>query len=405
MSHPLRLALYPNTDDRWIAGILHSQNVVRALSYLPDSERPEISLILRPKHDGAHYDQLRNSVSSTYYFDTRKTFNIKKRKVPWLKRCPRVLKNESNLEDQLQQLNADVIFPVRYNLGQDFPVPWISWIPDFQHKYLPELFSPDDIAKRDQLHQCLIDESAHTIVSSEDARKDLLHFYQASSDQISVYNFHTYPEPTWFEGNPIATASKYELPEKFLMFPSQFWKHKNHLTLLQAILELRERESDDICLVLTGVDQDYSNPKHPETLKRFIETHQLKNQVRYLGLLPRQEQIHLMRRACAIAQPSFFEGWSMLVEDCRALGKTVFLSDLPVHREQGYAKTHYFAPASRTDLVEVISKHWPTLKAGPDLEAEAFARKENETLSMKNGRQLLEILQKTKKSPHPDRLR
>ena len=49
-----------------------------------------------------------------------------------------------------------------------------------------------------------------------------------------------------------------------------------------------------------------------------------------------------MRKAMAVIQPSLFEGWSTVVEDARALGKPMILSDFPVQIEQDPPSSDYF---------------------------------------------------------------
>ncbi len=396
MSHKnLRIALLPDSGSHWIAGVLYVQAVSQALSTVPKSKRPETHLLIRENLDGTHYTTLRESVTSTQVFNYSSKLTrlerFKKKIRPFLKKGPSLI----HIEDSLRKTQADLLFPCGRSLGAKFCLPWIGWIPDFQHKHLPELFSAEELQTRDQEFQLLIDEAAHIVVSSQDAYNDLLHYFQAPPEKVSVFPFRTHADPDWFTGSPLQTAEKYKLPEKFLMFPSQFWQHKNHLTLLQAIALMNEHGDENICLVLTGKDQDYRKPEHPKILKRYIADHGLETNIRYLGLLPRQDQIHLMRRACAIVQPSHFEGWSMLVEDCRTLGKTTFLSDIPVHREQAYERAHYFDPKSAESLAQLLADHWSSLAAGPNLKAELQAQEENHSLTQDCGRQLMDIFRKT----------
>lgn len=392
---PLRIALHPDASSQWIAGVLYVQTITQALLTVSKSDRPESHLLIRRSYDGSHYTSLRESANSIQIFDDDLGTNKLKRLEKWGRT---ILKNQprpQTIEGCLRQNKADLILPCRESLGSQFNLPWIGWIPDFQHKYLPELFSTQELESRDQKFQELIDDSTHMIVSSQMAYHDLLNHYKAEPDNISVYSFRTHADRIWFDSNPLKTANKYNLPEKFLMFPSQFWQHKNHLTLLRAIAIIKERVQQDICLVLTGEDRDYRAPEHPNILKRYISEQGLDANVRYLGLLPRQDQIQLMRRACAIVQPSNFEGWSMLVEDSRALGKIVFLSDIQVHREQNFECAHYFEPTSAEALAQLLMDYWSSLKAGPDLEAEMRAREANTTLMQKSGQKLMEICRKT----------
>ncbi|MCH7925666.1 MAG: hypothetical protein IIC51_09045 [Planctomycetes bacterium] len=77
--------------------------------------------------------------------------------------------------------------------------------------------------------------------------------------------------------------------------------------------------------------------------------------------ISRVEFEKLRRAATAVVQPSLFEGWSTAVEDARALGKTLFLSDIPVHREQNPPRATYFDPESSEMLADGIEGAWATI--------------------------------------------
>jgi glycosyltransferase involved in cell wall biosynthesis len=70
--------------------------------------------------------------------------------------------------------------------------------------------------------------------------------------------------------------------------------------------------------------------------------------------MPRDEQLLLMKNAQAVIQPSFFEGWSTVVEDAMALNVPVIASNIPVNIEQLQSKGIYFDPKSTIDLVDAI---------------------------------------------------
>jgi len=44
---------------------------------------------------------------------------------------------------------------------------------------------------------------------------------------------------------------RFNLPEKFALLANQFWTHKNHLTVIEALAELR-RHDIKVPLVMTG---------------------------------------------------------------------------------------------------------------------------------------------------------
>jgi len=97
--------------------------------------------------------------------------------------------------------------------------------------------------------------------------------------------------------------------------------------------------------------------------------------VQLLGVIPRADQIQVLRCAAAVVQPSLFEGWSTVIEDAKALGRPVIASDIAVHREQleGYEAAHLFKAGDAADLATVLASRWPGLQAGPDTEGERQA--------------------------------
>ena len=67
----------------------------------------------------------------------------------------------------------------------------------------------------------------------------------------------------------------------------------------------------------------------------------------------------LMMASDALLNPSGFEGWSTTVEEARALGVPMVLSDLDVHREQGADQATYFDRTSAQALAQTLSNYVP----------------------------------------------
>ncbi len=97
--------------------------------------------------------------------------------------------------------------------------------------------------------------------------------------------------------------------------------------------------------------------------------------MRILGLIPKEDQLQLLRLCSVVVQPSLFEGWSTVVEEAVALGKRLVLSDLPVHREQSPPFAEYFEPTSVDSLIRCLSRKelWAS-DWNPDAEKESIVR-------------------------------
>ena len=100
--------------------------------------------------------------------------------------------------------------------------------------------------------------------------------------------------------------------------------------------------------------QDYRGTGHVDQFLQAIQRGGIHDSVYLLGFLDREEQLHLMRSALAVIQPSRFEGWSTVVEDCKALGQRLILSDLDVHREQAPPNSVFFPVGNSSELSKKI---------------------------------------------------
>ncbi len=388
-------ALLAQGGRNWIAGRIYVYNLVSALNLLPNEERIPFYLVLphTSEPEGLTELGISNFVPRYFAFRATDSFFTKLRGAP-----ESLIHGEwpRSLERVVTQAKATVVFPSLPSLGKEFPVPWIGWIPDFQHKRLPQFFSAHELRSRDERFREVLDDAYHVVVSSQDARHDLMRWFPTAPTRVSVLSFVSVSADEWYEEDPARVAAQFQLPEKFLIFPSQFWIHKNHRVVFDAIRILRLKGFTDIHLVSTGYTNDYRHPDYFWSLQKLLEQRDLNSHIRILGLLPRKIQIHLLRRAVAVIQPSLFEGWSALVEDARTLGKRIYVSDIPVHREQEPSDAVFFHPERADDLAELVAKDWPDLKPGPDLIKESEARSQQHGRALSFARTFLRILERAK---------
>jgi glycosyltransferase involved in cell wall biosynthesis len=390
----LRVAVLAHGGPEWIAGRVYVCNLLRAIKLLPEEERFAFCLVLPPASHAADLSEWGAGHLPVRRFAFHAT-DSPLNKLRGAKRSLARRKWPRSLEGVVARAKAGVVFPALASLGRGFPVPWIGWIPDFQHKRLPQFFPDEELRGRDQRFREVVDDAHHVVVSSEDARHDLIRWFPTTSTRISVLSFVSVSSKEWFEEEPGQVAAQFQLPEKFLIFPSQFWIHKNHRVLFEAIRILRDRGIADICLVSTGHTNDSRHPQYFAGLQQHLEQLGLNPHIRILGLLPRQVQVQLVRRAVAVIQPSLLEGWSALVEDARTLGKRIYVSDIPVHREQQPTDAVFFHPDRPDELAELVARDWPDLKPGPDLIREGEARVQQRYRALAFARAFHQILERT----------
>jgi glycosyltransferase involved in cell wall biosynthesis len=94
--------------------------------------------------------------------------------------------------------------------------------------------------------------------------------------------------------------SKYGIKDGYFYYPAQFWAHKNHIRILEALLILKVRE------VLPNVvfsGKDFGNRKY---LEEFVVKHGLEEQVNFLGFVPTEDIRGLYEGSLAVLMPTYF---------------------------------------------------------------------------------------------------
>lgn len=244
-------------------------------------------------------------------------------------------------------------------------VPRIGWIPDFQHVRLPQFFSDRDRAFRDRWFSSTARNARVVLLSSEDARRDFEAFAPSFAGKARILRFVAHVPEDTFAGDPASVCDEYDLPRRFFYMPNQFWVHKNHRAVFEALALLR-RSSIRPFVVCTGLLNDYRTPSHFADLMQLVSRLGIREQVAFLGLVPHEHVYRLMRQSVAVINPSRFEGWNTGVEECKSLGKRTIISDLAVHREQAPPGAVYFSLDDTDALAASLAKAWETWAHGPD---------------------------------------
>lgn len=271
-------------------------------------------------------------------------------------------------------------------------IPSVGWIPDFQHLRLPELFTPEQRQRLDREFDALAERSQRLLLSSEDARNDFVRHFPHHAGKARVASF-----PSLFAFEPPASEvgdvrSRFHLPERFLLVINQFWRHKNHRVVVEA-LGILKAMGKQIPLVMAGLPVDYRDAENSALTATFqaMARGDVGGQCVFLGKVDRQDIVDLLRTATAVVQPSLFEGWNTTVQDAKALGCPVLVSDLGVHREQCPEAVGFFAPDQPGQLAGILAKQWDGLPTRPDLSSEKAALAREKEFARIYGEKLMGI--------------
>ncbi len=263
---------------------------------------------------------------------------------------------------EFEAKRIDIVFESARFFGWRMPLPAVAWFPDFQHRRLPHMFSRTARWRRDLGFRAQMASGRHILLSSNSALCDFRKFYPNRTNDTHVVRFATQPDSRLLKTDPFEVIAHYHLPDRYFFLPNQFWRHKNHQLVIDALAILK-RHGLNVVVAASGGTKD---PREPECFRdamRRVEACGLDENFRHLGTIPLDHVYALLRTAVALINPSRFEGWSTTVEEAKSFGLPMILSDIDVHREQTNGSARYFGiddPDALADhLLESLQREEP----------------------------------------------
>jgi hypothetical protein len=249
----------------------------------------------------------------------------------------------------------DVIGPWHGARPSGLDVPCVGHVADCQHLRLPENFSSDEIAERNARFSEMLQEMPVLVVLSESVKSDLLHYFPCAQSEIISLPFCAAATPEWLAADSTAARNKYKLPSRYFLCSNQFWHRKNHEVVFEA-QALARIEGSPISIVFTGSLDDYRAPEHASSLMQRVQKLGVAEDCLFLGLIPKLDQIAIMKSAIGVIQPSLFEGspGGGAVHDAISVGTPVIVSDIPVNREIEDYVDVFFPPRDPAALLTAI---------------------------------------------------
>lgn len=326
----------------WTGGINYYRNLLTAIKMTPNIDVQPV-IFLGKKNDASEYESLGEVVQSSL-FDKLSPL--------W---CVSQIKRVSHHYFLYALLKKYEISLLSHNewLWQGCDIPSLGWIPDFQHIHLPHFFSSKEIQKRDKADQNMFKQKTALLLSSEDALKDLNNL--GEHPPAHILRFTSCLDVNGLElPNRETLKEAYGMTEPWFYIPNQFWKHKNHGVVIDALKCIKDDGKKPPLVVCSGDTRDYRNPDYFPMLIEKVKSADLEQDFLILGKIPYLHVMALMKFSMAVINPSLFEGWNTAVEEGKAMGKMIVLSDIAVHKEQCPERAFYFSPDKPRQLAECL---------------------------------------------------
>ena len=356
------------TYSGWTGGVNYLSNLLHAIAKLPSRQIDPV-LVIHPSEQASQLDSfpkidvLRTALAN----DSSRSWGLAR------KLAERGLGHDVLMTRYLRS-HGIALLSHSGQLGARADIPSIGWLPDFQHLRMPEFFEPAELVARNRGYGRIAEQCSTVLLSSADAQRDLAVFAPAAAPRSRVLHF-----VSGFAGGDLtlpdemALRKRYALVGPYFHLPNQFWAHKNHGVVIDALAELKSRNQPGQ-VVCTGQTVDTRRPTYFADLMRHVKDAGVAERFHVLGLVPYHDLAGLMRHSMAVVNPSLFEGWSTSVEEGKSLGLQVLLSDIGVHREQAPERGVFFDPRDSATLADAMIQVASSFSREAEQEQRARAR-------------------------------
>ena len=243
--------------------------------------------------------------------------------------------------------------------------PYVAPVHDLQHRlqpHFPEVSNDGERERREYLFRNLTRHATLILVDSDVGREDVLEFYGpfgVEPDRVKVLPFRppSYLAPEVSEAERARVRAALHLPERYLLYPAQFWPHKNHLRLVEAVGQLKQR-GEEVHVVLCG---SHTGPYRELTFAQMTAAADrlgVTAQVHLPGYVPDDAMSALYAESSGVLMPTFFGPTNIPVVEGWAFGKPVLSSDIRGVREQVGEAGLLVDPTSVEAIAEGVRRLW-----------------------------------------------
>ncbi|MBA3537280.1 MAG: glycosyltransferase family 4 protein [Tatlockia sp.] len=254
----------------------------------------------------------------------------------------------------LRNIKANLLFcpftaPTYYEAG----IPTVCTIYDLQYKTYPEFFKTEELIHRNQTFIEACRRATMLTAISEYSRQSVLKHSEIQPEKIRTIHLqmaHRIRSDSDIEQDKSILSRLGLTPQQYLLYPANFWKHKNHEMLLTAFgIACRGNLPATIKLVCTGAE----GPRQ-DWLKEAAAMMKLGERVLFPGFLSDAELGVLLTNSMAVIYPSLYEGFGLPVIEAMAAGIPVACSNLTSLPEIAGDAALVFNPRIPTQLAKVM---------------------------------------------------
>lgn len=220
----------------------------------------------------------------------------------------------------------------------------ICTIHDLQDLHFPEYFHANERIARGQNNFQITSNSNLIICSYDHIKKDIIKYFGFENIEVFLTDMT----------GLITTKSKPVnefIGENFVFYPAATWEHKNHINLIKAIDNLKQK-GIIINLLVSGKKTEFYFSKILPAIKALkIET-----QINFVGILEKEQIVWLYKNVKAAVIPTLYEAGSFPLYEAMLLNTPVICSSVTSLPETIGNTEFCFDPLSIKDISEKLEK-------------------------------------------------
>lgn len=274
----------------------------------------------------------------------------------------------------LRDMQADLLFcPFTAPTYAEQGIPTVCTIHDLQYKTYPEFFSEEEVIHRDATFIEACRRATALSAVSDYSRKSVISNGNLDPERIrTIYN-RLALRISHEKGASSNILEKLGLaPQRYLIYPANFWKHKNHEMLFTAFeLACKEGLDLDIKLVCTGAPGE-----RQAWLGEVARAMNLENRILFPGYLSNTTLSELMSNSKGLVFPSLYEGFGIPVVEAMAAGIPVACSNTTSLPEVAGDAALLFDPRSPDQISRAIKSLFDDMELRDRLIRKGYIRSE-----------------------------
>ncbi|MDB3859712.1 glycosyltransferase family 4 protein [Candidatus Pelagibacter sp.] len=249
---------------------------------------------------------------------------------------------KNNLEKFLEDKEVDLIYFVSQSRYASYvhSINYIFTLFDLCHSDYPEF--PEKRKNRsfeflENHFKKNLPRAIAILVESSLGKKNVISKYRLNETRVHIFpmgpatiiNSLNYDKDGNLDKTNIDIKKKYNLTSDYIFYPAQFWAHKNHIYILEALNILKKDKSLSMSAIFSG--SDMGNLSYIKSMTKIMN---LEDRVRFAGFVSDKELVSLYLQSVALVMPTYFGPTNIPPLEAFKLKVPVIYSDLLGSKEQ-----------------------------------------------------------------------